>query len=574
MPIPSIYLNLEDDVSKIVQRIKREKAQSLVLVCPKRCFLFNDSINLRLLKKQVDMLGKEVYILTMDELGQMYAKEAGFQLKFLPKSTGSSGISDIRSTRPQVAPVPEQKLEKPVVNEKPKQISESLASTVSQTVAGIKSFVHKPAPTVQSNTAAFQEPASKPEPELEIQESVYPVGIDESAETEKKHSAKYKKLILGLVCASLLLVVALVFVVLPKASVAVYPKTEPVTRDWDVTISSNVQQPDASAMILPSTAINQTLEEKNKFQSQGKQQVGNKATGTVQIYNFTKLPLNLKAGTTILTLGSQHYMLTQDLSGIRPTTYSNASTKEVDQNSLTPPVEVVAENGGEDYNVPAGTRLEVTNQVFGSKPQILFAKTVDPITGGTSRFLSKVTSQDVTSAQNALADQALSELKSKIASQNLILPDKSYTLESLGFTTDQPVGAESPNFNADLKVKVTGLAFSMADLQKLIKDRINQTLNSNETVQIQDPAHQIGYTLKNIDMTSGVATIGVHFEGNAVMNINLDDITSELVNKNSTQVNDILLSKAAIDKVEITLAPTWQKTFPFFASKIHVYVVK
>src|SRR4051812_8962291 len=96
MGIPSVYINLEDDVSKIFTRLKHNSAKQIILVCPKRCFLFNDSINLRLLKKQTDLLGKEIFILTMDERGQLYAKEAGFSLKFLPKTGGSRAMSDIK----------------------------------------------------------------------------------------------------------------------------------------------------------------------------------------------------------------------------------------------------------------------------------------------------------------------------------------------------------------------------------------------------------------------------------------------------------------------------------------------
>src|SRR5271155_2915067 len=105
MPIPSIYINLEDDVSKIVTRLKRQSSRQVVLVCPKKCFLFSDSINLRLLKKQGDLLGKEIFILTMDEKGQLYAQEAGFQLKFLPRSRNSVGFSDIKISgdKPQAA---------------------------------------------------------------------------------------------------------------------------------------------------------------------------------------------------------------------------------------------------------------------------------------------------------------------------------------------------------------------------------------------------------------------------------------------------------------------------------------
>src|SRR3989344_4695865 len=99
MAIPSVYINLDDDVSKITARLKHLFAKQVVLVCPKRCFLFSDSINLRLLKKQAEVLDKELFILTMDEKGQLYAKEAGFKLKFLPKARPSKAFSDVKFSK-------------------------------------------------------------------------------------------------------------------------------------------------------------------------------------------------------------------------------------------------------------------------------------------------------------------------------------------------------------------------------------------------------------------------------------------------------------------------------------------
>jgi len=92
----SIYLNLEDDIAKITTRLKREASDEVVLVVPKKSLLFSDSINLRLLKKQADMIGKTLFIMTMDEMGQSYAKEAGFELKFLSKTNSKKISADIR----------------------------------------------------------------------------------------------------------------------------------------------------------------------------------------------------------------------------------------------------------------------------------------------------------------------------------------------------------------------------------------------------------------------------------------------------------------------------------------------
>nr|MDQ3018507.1 hypothetical protein [bacterium] len=106
----TIYLNLEDDVTKVADKIRRERGPEVVLVFPKQSFIFSDSINLRLLKKQIDLMGKKAHILTMDEKGQMYAQEAGFSLKHLAKTTRNNSTSDIRSqrrpVRPSIPPAP------------------------------------------------------------------------------------------------------------------------------------------------------------------------------------------------------------------------------------------------------------------------------------------------------------------------------------------------------------------------------------------------------------------------------------------------------------------------------------
>lgn len=563
MPTPSIYINLEDDVSKIVERIKRAKSEKVVLVCPKRCFLFNDSINLRLLKKQVDLLKKHVAILTMDERGQLYAKEAGFELKFLPAAR-RGGFSDIKSNKPAVVTRAQQ------------------AGIISEAVAEIKNISNKllgrtesagPKPIkaqIKVASPKISESQSTTRPRLAAKDIYFPPMADEQVR-QRKRKAFNQKFITGLVAACLLLVVLLVFVVLPKATIAVYPKTEPVTRDIQIGLGSAVPAPNPDSLLMPASKISQTVEIHNSFQSQGKRQVGNKATGYVQIYNFTKLPINLKANTTKLTIGSQIYLLAQDVSGLKPTTYSNPYTKEVDMASLAAPVEVVAEGGGEEYNVPAGTRMEISNLVFGSKPQLLYAKTQTAVTGGTTRFLSLVSEQDLASAQSSLNDMAAQNVQDTIKQRGLILPPGSYNVQSVSFTTDKSVGTESPDFVGTLSATVTGLAVNSNDLQNLIIDRIKQTLASNQTLLISNNGLS-SYKVTNLDLNNLTATLSIHFESLAELNVNLGSIASELTGKSLSQANDLLSSKAEIEKVDITLAPFWQRSLPFFAGKIKVYL--
>jgi hypothetical protein len=560
MSIPSVYINLEDDVSKIIIRLKHQSSGQIVLVCPKRCFLLSDKINLKLLKKQTDLLGKEVFILTMDEKGQAYAQEAGFELKYLPKASPTKAFSDVK--------LPSRALE-----QKQEPNIQTPHSAFLGAVSGIKNIAQKivPAKILGSTSRPAPPPAVKVwEPKVEIKETLYPETLeikqDFLQEPEKTHN---RKIITGIVAVSLILVLLLAFVILPKATVVVYPKTEAVTRDMEISVSVNAKSLDPAKLVMPGVAINETSLDSNKFQSQGKTQVGNKATGTVKIYNFTKLPINLKASTTVFSMGGKTYNLINDVTGLKPTLYSNAKTKEVDASSLGDPVDIIAASGGDDFNLPQGTRLEISNQVFGSRPLLLYAKTDSEISGGTTRYLSVISQGDLDAAKTQLQNEVLKQVRDKLALNGSVLADGAYVENNPQFTTDSPVGTQTPGFLGSLQAVISGVTFNRNDLTNLIFQRISQTLDTNKTLRQNSPDQTV-YKVKNLDVNNGLVVLAVHFEGQEVFNVDLQNIAPELVGKSQNQVNEILRSKAAIDRVDITLAPSWQKYFPFFVNKIQV----
>ncbi len=594
--VPSIYINLEDDVSKIVTRLKHQSARQVVLVCPKRCFLFSDSINLRLLKKQADILGKEVSVLTMDEKGQLYAKEAGFDIKFLSKSPNTSSFSDIKKLHS-----PEKKIESAVITKsdplnlalvsesvkKPNQsglISQNKIHTQVKTghlqtkIFADKISSAKKALNVSNTIEHSGRVISKSVPALALTEAVnvtetFFAPVERPAVFPEEGKSYIAKTVTGLFVVLSVAVLVLVYFVLPKATVVVYPKSEPVTRDMEISLSPSIKSADPVKLTLPGIKIEESINISDKFSSQGKKQVGNKSSGTVKIYNFTKAPLNLKAGTTILSVGGRSYNLTDDISGLKPTVYKNSQTKEVDVSSLAESVGIVAVQGGEDSNLPAGTRVEIANQVFGSRPQFLYAKTDTEITGGTTRYLSVISQDDVNLAKSTLEARGLEQVRQKLAQSGLILADKAFIEDSAQFASDNPTGTQTPSFTASLSAKISGLAFKKEDMATLIFQRINQTLSSNKTLEAKNP-DQTDYKAKSFDQANSLVVLNVHFEGQAVYNIDLKNIAPELVGKTQSEVNEILRSKAEIDRVDIILAPAWQTKFPKFASKINVTIGK
>ena len=587
--IPSVYINLEDDVAKVTARIKKEKAETLVLVCPKRCQLFSDSINLRLFKKQAELLKKEVFILTMDERGQTFAQEAGFKLKFLPKSRPASAMSDIY-LQPKVTEPEEEKsgLVKTVkdvagfvsglVGKKsdeepqPPKEEEPLRAKSETVFADLSFGTELARPLKKKNVYKGPEVHSGKKLKAVKDENTF---FDQEVPLVTAKKRKRSSLAITLILAlSLIVVLGLVFVVLPSAKVIAYPKAEPVTRDFDIALDILTKAPDSVRLVLPATSIIENVEVSSKFKSHGKKDVGNKATGSVRIYNFTGQILNLKAETTALAAGNKTYYLTEDALQIKPTKYKNELTKEIDESSLSGQFSVIAASGGEDYNLPAGVRLEITNQVFGSRPQVVYAKSQTPISGGTSRFLSVMEDADLVRAQSELGAQALENLQRTLTAENRgVIIENSYRIEVVEFIANQKTGDETPNFEASLKAKITALAFSQDDLNKLLIDRISQTISGNQRLKTNSD-FKVQPKIRTIDLNVPSGILSVHFEGKAVSQFNSETLPTQLIGKNRQEASEILQSMAEIEKVELTLSPSWQNTFPWFPGKIKIEIVE
>lgn len=578
----TIYLNLEDDVAKTVAKIKAQKGEEVVLVIPKDSYLLGDSINLRLLKKQVDLLGSKVSVLTMDITGKMYAREAGFPLKRLPRVAPSKSFSDIRPTsntkilQPEEAEESESKQE-PVSEMEPilKPRKRIVKKTVRKTTPAGTTKAKVKAPRVNSSKVYKSKSqvaaATLPSDWLnEDNENSKPLSNNvfmppDSGADQLPRKRSYWKWAVGFVAVSMIAVLVLVLVVLPSAVVTIYAKGQNVTRDLELTINSNASSTDVNRLTLPATAVSETREVSQSFNVNGKKEVGAKAQGRVALYNLTGSPLNLRASTTVLTVGSKSYYFTSDQNGI-------VALENANNGNNATVADIIAADGGEDFNLPAGTRLEINNQAFGSQPQRLYATTVTQVIGGSSRFVSVVSTEDIASAQTALIRSSVEEIN-KTLSDSRKLVDGAYTVDLQNFTLDKPEGTETTTFVASGTVAIRGLAFNETELREMVRSRLEQTLGDDKTLQ-EISADTMVNKIGNLDYDAGLMQLAVHYESKALPTIDGTEIASQLAAQPQSAAQDILLNNVDIEKVDIKLAPSWQSSFPRISSKIRVEVVR
>ncbi len=61
-----IYLDIDDEITTIIDKIEASKADLVGLVLPKRAAVLQSSVNIKLLKRAVDSIGKKLVLITTD----------------------------------------------------------------------------------------------------------------------------------------------------------------------------------------------------------------------------------------------------------------------------------------------------------------------------------------------------------------------------------------------------------------------------------------------------------------------------------------------------------------------------
>lgn len=77
----TFYIDIDEEITSIVDRLRKAKAREIIIVIPKRALLIQSVVNLKLLKKEADNLGKQIIIVTQDKLGKLLVEKAGIAVE-------------------------------------------------------------------------------------------------------------------------------------------------------------------------------------------------------------------------------------------------------------------------------------------------------------------------------------------------------------------------------------------------------------------------------------------------------------------------------------------------------------
>ncbi|MDP4001206.1 MAG: hypothetical protein Q8P83_03120 [bacterium] len=525
-----IKLDKKEDIVSVIKRIKKLRETEVIFELEKGALLLSSSANMKLMRRTGETMGKTIKVKTHDELGRILAAKAGVL---------AEGLEEIDTQR---------------LIKKTSRINSRVKPNFSDVRNSTKILPKGTVETLQDTYADDEE-------EEDVSS---PSGISKSLRILFKW---------GVGLTSVLIIIGLIVaLVLPTATITIYARSEPITRDLEVTVDQNITSADNESLTVPGVLLSREVSQTENFPTTGTSLKGTYARGQVTLFNFTGNTYILRAATTTLVAGDKEFVFASDVSGIRPTV--GTSPANTDLSSLLPPLSVTAVGVGESFNLPENTKFEVRNQALGNVPEV-YAMNAKVFSGGASTATLVLSQEDLELAKGKLIEKLRSSMESDLATErgeNTSLLSSGIKSEILAEASDVEVGQPSDEFDLTMIARLSGLAFNQDDVQNLISEQIKSILSKDKYI-LPDAQEELKASFKSVDLEAGTGILTVHFGTIVAYEVDNENLSQLLSGKTATEIKEILLSKPEVDRVDVEFSPFFVKRAPSFSSKVKVNTI-
>jgi len=554
----NFYLEQEEELFSIIDRIKRTRDDKIVLIVPIGLSALRSIINLRLLKEEAISLGKEVSLVVSDELIRKLAQQSGLELlektdieQEITKREGPAKPGRIMSDI--VVP---KKIAEPEIPKEPEVVEEP-------EVPKEKPFGDRPLDDLGAKEDEFEELFRKEEEPVKEEEVVY-------KHKEVKSSFKFftkKKVISLLVIIGIIGIGFVLYFVLPKAQIIIDPKKETIRFETEITADKDVDSVVVADNLVPGQVFQIEMNDTRKFPTTGEKDVEDKAKGKILVYNeFSSSDQTLVKTTRFLSKEGKLFRL------IENTIIPGATIEGGQIIASSKEVEVEADEAGESYNI-GPTTFTIPGFKGSPKYDTFRGESSEPITGGAKGRMRVATQDDIDGAIEIVS----LELKNKVKDQfdkkipkDLTLLEDTQSLEVIESESTLEADQPGKDFTITIKAKAWGLAFQEQDVLYLLEQNVIDKISDNKI--LIPSTININYKNTELDVEGGSAVFSCDIEANAAWQINQETIKNELAGKNEVDVRKYLSSLTEIETAKVVFWPFWVKRIPKNHNKIKVII--
>lgn len=563
-PQKILYVEIDDEITAVYDRIKRQKQSRIALVIPKGAQLLQSIINLKILKRKTDELKKEIAVVTADASYRGLAEKAGITvLANLTKMTTGE--------KPVPAPLPPMRGQRP-------QRTQGEKVSLSEVIR-------------QDKTNPLENLLARIKLHLQKRKT--------AQKTRMVLVAPNKQALFTLVLVSILLLLAIAYIALPGATVYLTPRQSILDPSFNVTFldfeknRDILHNPPSQGVFIASFPVRPPpFKKRFTHQATGKLFQGENARGTIVVTNLSNAPWDLAARTRFQTEDGLVFR--------------------------TPvPLRVPAAHGGSPGTLSAeviADEFDAAGQVMGERGNIgprkfflpgikneenkrkLFGESLAPFTGGVSKTVKTVSEQDIAAARATAAREAAKgaqeDLKKFLEEEN-IMKKTNFSL-----LTDQHViriseplievpadiaGRAQEQFEVTATYSATGMAFDREELISALKERLMTRADPDKKI-LKVEEGDISYRYLDEDERQGKVRLTATIRAVQIYELDperenghrfLKKITDHIAGMRVEQAKTYLEQQTdEIARVEIKTWPVWAPTIPGISENIKFVIAE
>jgi len=562
----TIYIDLDEEITSVIDRIRKIRDREIALVIPQRALLTQSLVNLRLLKNQSEILDREIIIVTADQTGKHLAVRAGLSVR---EKIGKEAIANLEmeAGRPQLITVKHDNNQRPAVNNFMPAVHSSAVS-VSDIIRRAKSQKFYPLERPKSGRKRWLKiKLFGKKNKAKKKRVLHPKR--RSAKNAARLSSFSAKAGLGFIGFSIFLILLIIFLILPKAILEVVPRSEPFSENVNIIVKADLPQNDPSLNAIPGKIIILEKQETRIFKATGKREASAKAQGEVTIYNESGTSQLLVATTRLMAPGNILFRTQSDAA---------VPAGSVSENGKIIPgtakVRVAADLAGPAGNIgPADFYIVAFAP---SRRAQIYGKSSEATSGGALGEAGIVSEQDLEDAKKAIAESLAAAGFHEISNnlpEGFSLPDGALASEIIEAKNSKAPGEEADTFESTVKIQVKAFIFSMEEARNVALQAAGNLLAGNK--YILDLSDQgVNYKLENIDFNEKKALVAIHLEKEAFWKIDSAALQEAIAGKNEKDGLAYLQSVDAISEARLKFWPFWVIRAPSLEKKIEVKILR
>ena len=532
-----IYIDVDDDITSIISKVKSIEAKIIAIVPPKRIGILQSAVNLRILQKVASNSKKHIVIITSDQTLIPLAAAANIP------------VAKSLQSKPEIPEVPAIQ-----VDDDGGDIIDGSSLADTKKLPNYNKKGSNESSEIRSTPIEdYKEPASGQNSSR---------GKSNKQPRVPNFNNFRKKLLIvggGVVLLIIFLIWAIIFA--PRGTVIISAKTSPESISTSVNLSTT-SDTDVDKSILKAVNVTDKKETSIEFVASGKREEGDKAHGTMTLNSTTPDSVKIPVGTG----------------------FSNGNCTFTTKSEVELPGVSPGWNGSGFSVVPGKVNVKVEATQIGDECNLSSRKyesTIDKVTatgsameGGSKRTVTFVTQADVQNASEKIAQNNNNEQKNILVQKlgkNVRAIEDSFIATGSETNTTPQVNQEAQGGKAKLIASVTYSMYGVnqSDLDKFLISALKNKISKENNRRVYNSGVKIA-KIADFKKSGDSITANITSKGQVGPKILDSEIKDRVKGKRFGDIQADLQSIEGVRDVSVELSPFWVNTIPNDTSKITI----